>query len=167
LRYFAGGSAYDIICVFGIAYTEVLSSVWIFVEAINQCPQFEISYLVSLEEQIKIATGFEAASTPAIRNCAGAIDGILIWMLKPSLEEAKRTGVDQKKYRCGQKHKFGLNCQAVADCQGRILDILINYVGASSDCLAFEASKLHTRLENGLMKNDGDNERFVLFGDNA
>ena len=41
------------------------------------------------------------------------------------------------------------------------------YGGASSDCLAFEASELHARLENGLMHQDGDNERFVVFGDNA
>ena len=60
-----------------------------------------------------------------------------------------------------------MNCQAVSDCRGRILDISIKYGGASSDCLAFEASDLHTRLENGLMHQDGDNERFVLFGDNA
>jgi hypothetical protein len=165
--YFAGGSPYDIICVFGIAYTEVLSSLWIVVEAINNCPQFEISYPDLLEEQRKIAAGFEAASTPGIRHCAGAIDGILIWMLKPSLTEARRTGVDQKKYLCGCKHKFGLNCQVVADCRGRIIDISIKYGGASSDCLAFEASELHTQLENGLMKKDGDNERFVLFSDNA
>ncbi len=31
---------------------------------------------------------------PGILNCAGAIDGILIWMLKPSLKEAKKSGVD-------------------------------------------------------------------------
>jgi hypothetical protein len=167
IRYFAGGSPYDILCVFGIAYTEVLSSVWIVVEAMNNCPQFEISYPDSLEEQRKIAAGFEAASVPGIQHCAGAIDGILIWMPKPSLDEARRTGVDQKKYLCGRKHKFGLNCQAVSDCRGRILDISIKYGGASSDCLAFEASELHTRLENGLMKKDGDKERFVLFGDNA
>ena len=39
LHYFAGRSAYDIVCVFGIAYSEVLSSVWTVVEAINQCSQ--------------------------------------------------------------------------------------------------------------------------------
>ena len=98
LRYFAGGSAYDIMCIFGISYSEVLSSVWIIVDAINKCPQFVISYPVALEEQRKIAAGFEAASTPGIRNCAGAIDGILIWMQKPSLKEAKKAGVDQKKF---------------------------------------------------------------------
>ena len=166
IRYFAGGSPYDIMCVFGISYSEVLSSVWIVVDAINQCPQFNISYPDLLEEQRAIAAGFEAASTPGIKNCAGAIDGILIWMLKPSLKEATKAGVDQKKFLCGRKHKFGLNCQAVSDCRGRILDISIKYGGASSDCLSFEASELYSRLENGLMHQDGD-VRFVLFGDNA
>ena len=35
IRYFAGGSPYDIVCMFGISYSEVMSSVWIIVHAIN------------------------------------------------------------------------------------------------------------------------------------
>ena len=167
LRYFAGGSPYDIVLAFGISYSEMMTSVWIVVDAINKCPQLKISYPGTLEEQRKIAAGFEAASEPGIRNCAGAIDGILIWMLKPSLKEAEKCGVDQKKFLCGRKHKFGLNCQAVSDCRGRILDISIKNGGSASDCVAFEASDLYKRLENGLMHQDGDNRRFVLFGDNA
>ena len=167
LRYFAGGSPYDIMYIFGISYSEVLTSMWAVVDAVHRCPKFAISYPDTVEEQRNIAAGFEAASTPGIRNCAGAIDGILIWMLKPSLKEARKSGVDQKKFLCGRKHKFGLNCQAVSDCRGRILDISIKYGGSSSDCLAFEASELHRRLEGGLMKKDAENERFVLFGDNA
>ncbi len=56
----------------------------------------------------------------------------------------------------------------MSDCRDRILDISIKYSGASLDCLSFEASELHIRLENGLMHQDGDGkDRFVLFGDNA
>ena len=72
----------------------------------------------------------------------------------------------RKKFFCGCKNKFGLNCQAVSDCQGCILDISIKYGGASADCLVFEASDLYNRLENRLMKKNADKERFVLFGDN-
>ena len=36
LRYFAGGAPYDIMCCFCIAYSEVLVSVWIVVDAINE-----------------------------------------------------------------------------------------------------------------------------------
>ena len=50
LHYFAGGSPYDIMCVFCISYSEVLKSVWVVVDAINHCPQFHISYPSSLEE---------------------------------------------------------------------------------------------------------------------
>ena len=72
-----------------------------------------------------------------------------------------------RKNSCGRKNKFRLNCQAVSDCHGRILNISIIYGGSSSDCLAFEGSDLHNWLENRLMKKDGNKPRFVLFGDNA
>lgn len=143
IRYFAGGSPYNIVCCFCVSYSEVLSSVWIVIEAINACPQFHIAYPESLEVQQRIEAEFEATSTPGIRNCAGAINGILIWMLKPSLEEAKKAGVDQWKFLYCRKHKFGLNCQAVLDFCGRIMDILMKCGDASTNCLAFEASKLH------------------------
>ena len=85
------------------------------------------------------------------------------------MKETKKAGVGHKKFLCGWKHKYGLNCQAVPDCRGRIIDISIKYGGASSDCMAFEASDLHKWLKNGLLHQDApsNNERFVLFGDNA
>jgi hypothetical protein len=94
--------------------------------------------------------------------CVGAVDGILIWMQKPNVNEAKRVGVDQKKLLCGRKHKFGLNCQAAADVNGKTLDISVVYGASAADCVAFEASDLHARLEDGLLKNG-----YILFGDNA
>ncbi len=42
------------------------------------------------------------------------------------------------------------------------MDISITYGGASSDCIAFEASDLYSCLQRRLMK-----EGLVLFGDNA
>ncbi len=36
-----------------------------------------------------------------------------------------------------------------------------------SDCLAFEVSNLHSWLESGSMKQDGENDWLVLFSDNA
>jgi hypothetical protein len=60
--------------------------------------------------------------------------------------------IDKKKFLCGQKDKFGFNCQAVSYCQGHIIDISIRYGGASTDCLNFETSKLCEDLKQGLMK---------------
>ena len=162
LRYFAGGSLYDIIAKYGVSHSSVFESVWIVVEALNSTSSFNISYPSGQEEQKRIAKGFKDASKVKFDCCAGAIDGILIWMHKPSLKQAEKAGVGQKKFLCGRKHKFGLNCQAVCDVRGKILDISITYGGSSSDCLSFEASDLHKQLENGLLASG-----FVLFGDNA
>ncbi len=67
-----------------------------------------------------------------------------------------------RKFFCGQKHKFGINCQAVADVNGKIIDISLAYGASAVDCVAFEAGDLYSKLENGLLKNGS-----VLFGDNA
>ncbi len=83
-------------------------------------------------------------------------------MQKPNVNETKRVGVNQKKFLCDHKHKLGLNCQAVADVNGKILDISVVYSASAADCVTFEASDLHARLEDGLLQNG-----FVLFGNNA
>ena len=95
-------------------------------------------------------------------SVGGAVDGILVWMQKPNVNKAKRVGVNQRKFLCGRKHKFGQNCQALADVNGKILYISVVYGASAADCVAFEASDLHARLEDGLLQNG-----YVLFGDNA
>ena len=162
LRYFAGGSPYDIMSVYGISHTAIMDSVWSVVEAVNLLPEFHIEYPKSHTEQMNIARGFEQASAVGFSNCAGAVDGVLIWILKPTEKDASAAGIGRKKFLCGRKGKFGLNCQAVSDVSGRILDISIVYGGASSDCMAFEASDLFRQLEDGLL-----HKSLVLFGDNA
>jgi len=162
LRYFAGGSPGDIISTYHISLISVLLSVWGVVEAVNRCEEFHISYPASHEIQKRIAADFAAVSDVGFDVCAGAIDGVLICIGKPSEKDAKRAEISRKKLFCARKNKFGLNCQAVSDRRGKILDISIKYGGASLDCLAFEASDLYQRLNNGLLA-DG----LVLFGDNA
>jgi len=139
-----------------------MDSVWQVVDAVNNYSKFAIVYPLSVEEQNKIAAGFQKASTVGFNICAGAIDGILIWTQKPTLAEAKRVGVGQKKFFCGQKHKFGVNCQATEDVNGKILEISLAYGAPAADCVAFEAEDLYSKLENGLLKNG-----YILFGDNA
>ncbi|KAL3786764.1 hypothetical protein ACHAW5_002965 [Stephanodiscus triporus] len=134
---------------YGISHTDVMDSVWHVVHAVNNLPEFEIEYPLSVDEQRRIAADFESVSGVGFDNCAGAIDGVLIWIQEPSLREAKRV-------------KFGLNCKAVGDVNGRILYISIAYGTSAAKCVAFEASDLYARLENGLLKYG-----LVLFGDNA
>jgi hypothetical protein len=148
--------------VYGVSHTIILDSVWCVVEAINQVPEFYIEYPKSLIEQKAIAKGFEEKSDVSLSNCAGCIDGILIWTPKPTKKEAEMSGVGRKKFLCGRKGKFGLNCQAISEVCGRILDMSIVYSGALSDCLAFEGIDVYHQLERGLL-----HDNLVLFGDNA
>ena len=62
LRYFAGGSPYDIMGKYFISYSEVTESVWYVVEAVNESQIFDIKYPESAEEQRKIAREFQSVS---------------------------------------------------------------------------------------------------------
>lgn len=146
LQYFAGGSPYDLMSVYRVSHTSILDSVWCVVDAVNQLREFHIEYPKSATEQKKIAKEFEEKSEVGFSNCAGCIDGILIWTHKPTEKDAAKAKVGRKKFVYGRKGKFGLNCQAISDLRGRILDISIVYGGASSDCLAFEGSDIFQRL---------------------
>jgi len=148
--------------VYGVSHTIILDSVWCVVEAVNQLCEFHIEYPKSATEQKKIAKVFDEKSEVGFSNCTGRIDGVLIWTHKPTEKDAAKAGVGRKKFVCGRKGKFGLNCQAISDLHGRILNISIVYDGASSDCLAFEGSDIFQHLESGLPHDD-----LVLFGDNA
>jgi DDE superfamily endonuclease len=162
IRWFAGGSAYDLMTSYGIGHSDTMRSYWYVVDAINSHPNFKIEYPKDHEDQRQIARGFQKVSRAGFKCCAGAIDGILIWIHKPSKKDCMDVGCNDGKFMCSRKSKFGLNCQAVCDVRGRILDISIMYPGSTSDCLAFEGMSLFHQLENGLLA-----PGLCIFGDNA
>ena len=63
---------------------------------------------------------------------------------------------------CAQGKIWLKHVQSVSDKRGRILDLSIKCGGSSSDCLAFEANNLYSRLSIGLLA-----PGLVLFGNNA
>lgn len=163
LRWFAGGSIYDIMTTYGIGHTETTNSCWYVVDAINRHPAaFTLQYPSDHIQQRSIAEGFHKVSAASFDCCAGAIDGILIWIHKPSKKDCIEAGCSSGKFFCGRKKKFGLNCQAVCDVRGRILDMSILYPGSTSDCLAFEGMSLFQKLEEGMLA-----PGLCLFGNNA
>jgi hypothetical protein len=89
--------------VYGVSHTIILDSVWCVVEAVNQVLEFYIEYPKSHIKQKVILTGFEEKSNVSFPNCAGCIDGILIWTHKSLEKEAKMSGVGRKNFLCGQK----------------------------------------------------------------
>ena len=62
LRYFAGGSPYDIMAKYGLSHKSVYESIWAVVEAVNTFDEFGIEYPASEIAQLKIADEFEKVS---------------------------------------------------------------------------------------------------------
>jgi hypothetical protein len=98
----------------GVCYTSVFASVWGVVDVINKNPQLKIRFPTK-QEQLKIAKGFEKMSGAGFDRVIGAIDGILIWIVKPNKTECEKAKCGSKSFFCGRKDKFGLNMQAICD----------------------------------------------------
>jgi hypothetical protein len=83
IRYYAGGSTYDIALVHGISQTEVYNLVWCVVDAVNQSPLLKNQF----PEEHRVAEVFCKKSAARFSCCVGAIDGILVWTERPSMYE--------------------------------------------------------------------------------
>jgi hypothetical protein len=79
LRYFPGGCPIEIMVNFGIGFIDVFVCVWSVVMVVNHLPEFYMLYAASHEKQREIAASFFKASSIGFDNCAGAIDGMLVW----------------------------------------------------------------------------------------
>ena len=163
LRYCAGGDPLDIADIHGVGDDEVTQSVWDIVDAIHKSPELDIVFPETYAEQKDVADGFKRKSDIGISCCIGAIDGILIWIHKPSKVDEKVIKFGPAKFFCGRKKKFGLNMQAICDARGMFLDVEVRFPGTASDFFAFDESDIKKKLEKEGFLRPG----YCLFGDNA
>jgi len=141
----------------------VLNSFEEIIDAVNSVVEFKIEFPCDHDEQRKIAQGFKEKSQADIDCCAGCIDGMLVWMLKPNQTVCNASKVDSGKFFCGRKHKFGVNFQAVCDHKKRFINVSILFPASCSDFMAFEGSNIRHKLEEDGFLAPG----LCLFGDNA
>jgi hypothetical protein len=106
---------------------------------------------------------FKKKSEIGIACCIKAIDGILIWIHKPTEANCKDMGVGPVKFFCGRKKKYGLNMQAICDSKRRFLWVDIRFPGATSDYFAFEQTELFEKLQTDGFLRAG----LCIFGDAA
>jgi hypothetical protein len=155
LRYFASGSPYDIALVHGISHSEVFTSVWRVVDAVNKCPALEFHFPASHNKQREIAKAFAEKSTPGFKCCVGCIDGMLLWIKKPSKDECEEAQCGSGKFFCGRKSKFGLNLQGTCDSEGHFLDVSMGHPTSTSNYLSFSTSSLQAKLEKARFLAEG------------
>ncbi len=163
IRYFAGACPYDLMLTHGVCYASVFNSVWGVVDVINKKPELKITF-PNKQEQLKIAQGFEAMSGAGFDRVIGAIDGILIWIIKPNKNECDNAKCGSKSFFCGRKDKFGLNMQAICDNHLRFTWINICWPGCTADYMAWIMSDLYSMIMN---ENSVIYKGLTLIGDNA
>ena len=163
LRYFAGGSYLDIMLSHGIGKTDLYRSIWAVVHATNACTTLQFSFPTTSAQCESIASEFSCRSKAGFRNHIGCIDGMLVWTENPSKKQCMEVGVDNRKFYCGRKGKFGLNLQAVCDARHRFTYISLQHPASASDYLAFVTSSLYRQLTEG----EGIPQGYCLYGDNA
>ena len=136
LWYFAGGSYLDIIMSHSVGKTDFYRSIWAVVHATNECSSLDFQFPSTLAKCQSISNEFSLRSKAGFTNCIGCIDGLLIWLEKPSKDQCNEVGVDSGKFLCGQKGKFGLNLQGICDARQRFTYISIQHPASASDYLA-------------------------------
>jgi hypothetical protein len=100
LCYFAGGSPCDFMTTYCIGYTGMMQSIWYVVDAIHAHSDFKILYPICREEQHAIAESFGKKSVACFPCCVGAIDGILVWIHKPTEVDCAKAGCSSGKNFC-------------------------------------------------------------------
>ena len=163
IRMFAGADSLDLITSFGVSKTIVHDSVNHVINAVCMSKSLKIAFPREHQEQLRIAKEFEVRSDAKFRSCAGAIDGMLIWISKPCEKKCKKIGLGSGKFYCGRKKKIGLNLKATVTITRNFIALSIKYPGSSSDFMAFENSDLRRELESSNFLYSG----LCLFGDNA
>ncbi len=96
---------YDIMLVHGVSLQSVYNSVWGVVDVINVTA--ELKYQVpDHEQQREIAAGFCARSGAGFDSVVGAIDGLVVCTIMPTLSECKHMNCGQANFRCHRKDKY-------------------------------------------------------------
>ena len=109
-----------------------------------------------------MAHEFKAKSFGNFDCYVGCVDGMLLWIEKPSKADCLEMKTGDARFYCSRKSRYGFNLQAVCDAHCRFTRVWIKTPGASSDFLSFLRSELYSELEDNLLM-DG----LVLFGDSA
>ena len=108
-----------------------MESIWGVCNTVNmsKLEALQMEFPSEHTKQLLIAEGFRAKLWEDIGCCVGAIDGMLVWMDKPSVKVLKGAQVGAKKFYCGRKHKHGMILQAICNHKRQFMDIKIRNPG--------------------------------------
>jgi hypothetical protein len=169
LRFFAGGSIYDIIVTHGISKVSVYKSIYGVVNVVNQHKSLAFNSggaeFPSHAEQREIAAGFLKKSGAGFDKVVLALDGMLVWTIQPSRADCEHLKIGERMFHCYRKDKYGYLLMAGCDHETRFRWADIRHPAVCSDYLAWVTSDLGGKLEDedcGIILPD-----HCIAGDNA
>ena len=144
IRWLAGGSYLDITDVCGISLSSFYRVVWKTITAICQCEALRPKFPKTEKEIEEVIAGFASVSQDGIiNNCAGVIDGYLLWIHVPAKNKVKNV----KSFFSGHYQCYGVNIQAVADHHCRFTFIAFAGPGVMGDKDAVSETSLKDLIE--------------------
>jgi hypothetical protein len=124
---------------------------WGVVDAIYSTPELDFHF-PNHEQQQEISAGFCNRSGAGFNNVVGAIDGLMVCILMPSLSECLFVNCRQSNFLCHQKDKYGLNLQAICNHNLKFTWIEMKWPAATSDYMAWVTSSFAIELDNYVEK---------------
>ena len=113
IRYFAGGSPYDIAIAHGISIRSVYISVWRTVDAVNNTEALDIIFPNYQQQQV-ISQQFKKKSRASFDGLVGCIDGMLLWMEQPLPTCCEISGVGRKKFFLWPKEEIWIEFHSIS-----------------------------------------------------
>ena len=92
-----GGSPIDVLQSHDVSKSSVYESLWMVVDVINKYKSLEFHFPTK-EEQTLICEGFKKKSNSGFDNVIGALDGMLVWIQKPSSETCNLLKIGENKF---------------------------------------------------------------------
>jgi hypothetical protein len=164
LRMLAGSSYLDLFMIFGASNSSIYNCFEQATGWINKTLTFRLVEALQNEDLPylkQLSHAFSHDSNGRYNGCIGALDGLAIKILRPTLSEWLK---DAGAYFT-RKGFFALNCQAICDVKKRILWISSRHIGSCHDSRAFKDTKLYELL---LDKQEFLNKhQLFLVGDSA
>lgn len=163
LRYLAGGQILDLLLIYHISKSECYRTIRTTIDAINGCPELKFSFPFDDKEKLRklewefAQAHFNRYGSYSWRGQVGAIDGIDISQRNPGKAVDNPT-----RYYVSRKGGHMLLVIAICDAHRRFLHYDISQAATTHDSLAWSASKLGVRFQNGELRSP-----FFLAGDNA
>ena len=144
LRYLAGALYLDVFTYHGCSRPVFYVSLWMVIDAINDCRDFEVKFPRTEQQCQANAAAFKAGSARGVVDrCVGAVDGLSI---KLQASPAKST-LNVQKFYSGHKVCYCLNLQGICDARCRIIGASLNIPGSTNDATAWELPPVRRDVE--------------------